>query len=103
MLQLLLARLGDARAAPLTRSAAAAYAGSFLARAAFVPPPLVLSAVQVWEVAPAVVSAAMASVVPYSSLCDSRQRLQHCRTCAVSCLHIHRQLPINRVPCIRKP
>lgn len=47
MLALLLARLGDARAAPLTRSAAAAYAGSFLARAAFVPPPLVVSAVHV--------------------------------------------------------
>lgn len=49
MLQLLLARLGDVRAAPLTRSAAAAYAGSFLARAAFVPPPLVVSAVQVLQ------------------------------------------------------
>lgn len=47
MLALLLARLGDARAAPLTRSAAAAYTGSFLARAAFVPPPLVVTAVQV--------------------------------------------------------
>lgn len=49
MLALLLSRLGDARSAPLTRSAAAAYAGSFLARAAFVPPSLVVSAVQVGE------------------------------------------------------
>ncbi len=47
MLQVLLARLGDARSAPLTRAAAAAYVGSFLARAAFVPPALVVSAVQV--------------------------------------------------------
>jgi RNA polymerase I specific transcription initiation factor RRN3 len=56
MLQLLLARLADVRAAPLTRSAAAAYAGSFLARAAFVPPPLVVSAVQVCVTAAAMVA-----------------------------------------------
>lgn len=47
MLQLLLARLGEALSAPMTRAAAAAYTGSFLARAAFVPPALVVSAVQV--------------------------------------------------------
>ena len=47
MLQLMLQRLADVRVAQLSRAAAAAYVGSFLARAAFVPPPLVVSTVQV--------------------------------------------------------
>ena len=47
LLRLLLQRLNQSTAAPLTRSAAAAYAGSFLARAAFLPQPLLAEAIQV--------------------------------------------------------
>jgi RNA polymerase I-specific transcription initiation factor RRN3 len=43
---LLLARITDRLQPPITRSAAAAYAGSFLARAGFIPEPLVVEALQ---------------------------------------------------------
>ena len=42
----LLSRITDRLQPPITRSAAAAYAGSFLARAAFIPEPLVVEALQ---------------------------------------------------------
>lgn len=42
----LLTRISDRLQAPITRSAAAAYAGSFLARAGFIPEPLVVEALQ---------------------------------------------------------
>jgi len=43
---LLLTRITDRLQPPITRSAAAAYAGSFLARAGFIPEPLVVEALQ---------------------------------------------------------
>ena len=46
-LQLLLQRLTDPNVAPITRSAAAAYLASFLARASFIPEPLLLETLQV--------------------------------------------------------
>lgn len=46
LLRSLLERLAESTAAPLTRSAAAAYVGSFLARAAFVPESHLLEAMQ---------------------------------------------------------
>lgn len=46
LVQLLLARLRDGRQPPITRSACAAYLASFLARAAFCPPVLVVGALQ---------------------------------------------------------
>ena len=45
-LQLLLHRLTKPNVAPITRSAAAAYLASFLARASFVPEPLLLQTLQ---------------------------------------------------------
>ena len=94
MLQLLLARLGDARAPPLTRSAAAAYAGSFLARAAFVPPPLVVSAVQVWGRGTGSCHSSSSSICGIFPV-PCRQCLHHCCSCAagtpslntISCWH----------------
>lgn len=47
LLALLLRRLTDPNVAPITRSAAAAYLASFLARAAFVPEALLLQTLQV--------------------------------------------------------
>ena len=46
-LQLLLQRLTNPNVAPITRSAAAAYLASFLARASFIPEPLLLQTLQV--------------------------------------------------------
>ena len=46
-LQLLLQRLTNPNVAPITRSAAAAYLASFLARASFIPEPLLLEMLQV--------------------------------------------------------
>ena len=46
-LQLLLRRLTDPNVALITRSAAAAYLASFLARASFIPEPLLLDTLQV--------------------------------------------------------
>lgn len=45
-LQLLLQRLTSPNVAPITRSAAAAYLASFLARASFIPEPLLLQTLQ---------------------------------------------------------
>ena len=45
-LQLLLQRLTNPNVAPITRSAAAAYLASFLARASFIPEPLLLQTLQ---------------------------------------------------------
>ena len=46
LLQLLLQRLTNPNVAPITRSAAAAYLASFLARASFIPEPLLLQTLQ---------------------------------------------------------
>ena len=46
-LELLLQRLANPNVAPITRSAAAAYLASFLARANFIPEPLLLNSLQV--------------------------------------------------------
>ena len=46
-LELLLQRLTNPNVAPITRSAAAAYLASFLARANFIPEPLLLDSLQV--------------------------------------------------------
>lgn len=46
LLHMLLSKLGDKNQAPITRSACAAYIGSFLARAAFVPELLVVESFQ---------------------------------------------------------